>query len=118
MEMQVAVDPGTRFTRCTVSGRVDLEHAQRLLREFAASRSEAMPRRLMLDLLGVTGDLQVIEQYSVGTISTDVFRDFSRVAVVQATRTDNGFAALVAKNRGLNIEVFATEAAALSWLLR
>jgi hypothetical protein len=118
MEMQVAVDPGARFVRCTVGGRVDMEQAQRLLREFGAAAPQATPRRLLLDLLGVVGDLQIAQQYSVGATSIEAFRGFSRVAVVQAMRANNGFGALVAKNRGLNMEVFETEAAALSWLLR
>lgn len=118
MQMQVAIDPSARFVRCTVSGRADLAAAQTLFRDFAAARQKEMPRRLLLDLLGVVGELQVSEQFSVGSTSSDVMRGFNRVAVVQAPRSNNGFGALVAKNRGLNMEVFAAEEAALSWLLR
>lgn len=118
MEMTVTLSPDARFLRCMVSGQANVEGAQRLLQQMQSDDSQAPTTRLLLDLLAVTGDLQLSGKYSVGMSSSQAFKRFSRVAVVQEERANNGFGALVAKNRGLNIEVFRTEAEALSWLLR
>lgn len=117
MQMDISVDPEGRFTRCTVSGPLSLEDAQRLFQTFRASVDPSSPKRLLLDLLSMTSIFRVVDQFQVGSTSTEAFRHFSRVAVVQPTRADSGFGALVAKNRGLNIQVFAAENDALKWLL-
>jgi len=117
MRMEISVSPDRRFTRCTVSGQLGLAEVQGLFQTFRESVDESKPRRLLLDLLAMTGFFPVVDQYQVGSTSSDAFRYFSRVAVVQAPRVNSGFGALVAKNRGLNIAVFETEADALKWLL-
>ena len=117
MPMDISVDPDGRFTRCTVSGPLSLDDAQRLFQTFRDSVDASMPKRLLLDLLSMTGIFRVVDQFQVGSTSTDAFRNFTRVAVVQPPRADSGFGALVAKNRGLNIQVFAAEGDALKWLL-
>ena len=117
MQMTLTLAPDARFLRCAASGQANVEGAQRLLGQIQAGTPDAAPPRLLLDLLAVTGDLQLSGQFSLGMSSSQAFKRFSRVAVVQKQRLNNGFGALVAKNRGLNIEVFATEAEALSWLL-
>lgn len=118
MEMTLTPGPGGRFLRCAVSGQANVEGAQRLLEDIRATAPGTTPARLLIDLLAVTGELPLSGQFSVGMGSSQAFKRFNRVAVVQAKRVNNGFGALVAKNRGLNIEVFDTEAEALKWLLR
>jgi len=116
MDMHISIDPSGRFVRCTVSGQATPENAQRLMESFQAGAENLTHKRLLLDLLAVTGELPLHQQHQMGTDSVGAFRKFSRVAVVQKPRVNNGFAAMVAKNRGLKIEVFATEAEAVGWL--
>jgi len=118
MDVDISIGPGRRYVRAAAGGQANLQDALRLLHDFQASAEATMPQRLLLDLLQVTGRLQMSEQFNVGASSAGAFRHFNRVAVVQETRLNNGFGALVAKNRGLNIEVFESEDAALEWLLR
>ena len=115
--MDISVNPDKRFTRCTVSGRLSPEDAQRLFQTFRDSIDDSMPKRLLLDLLSMTSIFPVVEQFQVGNTSSQAFRHFTRVAVVQPPRVNSGFGALVAKNRGLNIQVFPAESDALKWLL-
>ena len=117
MQMDISVDPDGRFTRCTVSGQLSPDDAQRLFQAFRAGVDAASPKRLLIDLLSMTGIFRVLDQYQNGNAATEAFRHFSRVAVVQVPRAESGFGALVAKNRGLNIQVFAAESDALKWLL-
>jgi len=117
MQMEISVSPDRRFTHCSVSGPLSPDQAKNLFQAFRAGIEEAMPKRLLLDLLAMTGTFQVADQFQIGSISTDAFKHFNRVAVVQEPRTNSGFGALVAKNRGLNIQVFAAQADALKWLL-
>ena len=119
MDLEISIDDiGHRFVRCTVSGKVDPEDFERLVKSFQTGIETLKPRRLLLDLLPVTGNLDLSEQFQLGKRSVDAFRGFNRVAVLQKTRPDDGFGALVAKNRGLAIEVFSTEDAATTWLTR
>jgi hypothetical protein len=117
MQMDISVDPGQRFTRCTVSGPLNPDQAQGLFQSFREKVEASTPKRLLLDLLAMTGAFQILDQYQIGNTSTEAFRHFERVAVVQHERVNSGFGALVAKNRGLNIQVFAVEDDALRWLL-
>jgi len=117
MQMEISLSPDRRFARCTVSGRANPEDAQRLLQTFQTGADAALPKRLLLDLLSVSGALQMPDQFQVASSSVNAFRRFNRIAVVQAPRANNGFGALVAKNRGLNMRVFGAEPDALKWLL-
>jgi hypothetical protein len=119
VDIEISIDDvGHRFVRCTVHGKVDPEEFERLLKSIQTSVEALKQRRLLLDLLLVTGNLRIPEQFHLGIRSFDAFRGFSRVAVLQKTRPNDGFGALVAKNRGLAIEVFSTEDAATTWLTR
>lgn len=117
MQMDISVDPGRRFVRCTVTGALSPNQAQGLFQSFRASIDVTAPKRLLLDLMAMTSTFQIVDQYQVGNSSTEAFRHFERVAVVQEDRINSGFGALVAKNRGLNIQVFAAENDAMKWLL-
>jgi hypothetical protein len=118
MDMHIAVDASGRFLRCTVTAQATPENAQQLLQRFQEGAEGTVHTRLLLDLMAVTGELALPQQHQMGVGLAETFRKFSRVAVVQKPRTNNGFGALVAKNRGLKIDVFATEAEAISWLTR
>jgi hypothetical protein len=117
MQMEIALSPDRRFARCTVSGNANPDDAQRLLQSFRVDADASLPKRLLLDLLSVSGNLQMSDQFQVANSSTNAFQHFNRVAVVQAPRLNGGFGALVAKNRGLNMQVFDAESDALKWLL-
>jgi hypothetical protein len=116
MRMIVTSDPARGLIRCTVSGTVNLDDAARLLEAVGQAVADAAQKRLLLDLLATVGELPAAQQFDLGLATARLLGGLSRIAVVQHDRRNNGFGALVARNRGLDIKVFAAEGPALEWL--
>jgi hypothetical protein len=77
------------------------------------------PSRLFLDFSTITGKFSTLERYEFGVFGARLVPDVGRVAVLIAPDVidPEKLGGQVARNRGLNIELFLDRAAAMAWLL-
>jgi hypothetical protein len=115
LSLSLAWVTGRQILRCVCEGQADIEESARLLK-MAADEPTPPGSALLVNLLGVTGNLALNERFELGVVTVKALSNFRRVAIVQEARPDDGFGALVARNRGANIAVFRTENDAMNWL--
>jgi hypothetical protein len=113
--MSLAWVTGRQILRCVCEGRADIEDSARLF-EMVADEPAPPGSVLLVNLLGVKGNLPLHERFELGVVTAKALSKFRRVAIVQEARPDDGFGALVARNRGANVAVFRTESDAMNWL--
>jgi hypothetical protein len=115
MTVTMAWVTGRQILRCVCTGKANIEDCIRLLNQMA---DEPAPPQscLLIDLLGVSGNLNIGDRQTLGIATAKAFAKVRRVAIVLKPGPHNGFGSLVARNRGLHVAVFSSEAAAMSWL--
>jgi hypothetical protein len=75
-------------------------------------------RRILLDLVGVTGDLPDLDRYDLGKEAAALLAHIERLAVIRrADLRYTGFAFDVAQNRGLDARGFIDPKQAEVWLV-
>jgi hypothetical protein len=77
--------------------------------------------RILIDCLGVEGELSDLDRYEIGkTMAKDCLKRsmFPAIALVGKPPTITGFEAEVALNRGLMVVKFSERQAGLGWLNR
>ena len=76
--------------------------------------------RLLVSFMGVTGRMPTTtERYELGLAASQLPKGLRIAAAAPPTFIDpERFAAVVARNRGANIEAFDDERAAIAWLLQ
>ena len=115
MDIEVSVDP-LGLTRCAVSAKADLQEAIRILESFPEPPGTPSSFGLLIDLRAVTRYLPFHEQFEFGVAIAKSLSRFGRVAIFHTSKVDDGLAALVARNRGVNASAFDTPDAAIAWL--
>lgn len=77
------------------------------------------PSRVFADLTAITGKFSTLDRYDLGKLGAGFAPYVARVAVLGTSEfvDPQKFGVQVAKNRGLNVEIFVDRAAALAWLL-
>jgi hypothetical protein len=116
MEISISIDGAGGFVRFTVNGKAESIVANELLETMRVNTERLGHRCILLNLLSVTGTLSTVERFNFGLTAVEQLRNVRKVAVVQASSKDSGFGALVARNRGLRMEVFSGEDQAIEWL--
>lgn len=103
----------------TLSGDVDLtdliDAFTRIYRFAGSSRL----KKALIDCSAVRGELSTMQRYELGDKVAALYHRENgsvRFAVIGHPPMLNGFAALVASNRGVAAQVFETGADALEWL--
>jgi hypothetical protein len=103
-------------------GEVTLAEAIRVLVGAVEYAKTIQLPELLLDGMRLTGYTQpsVIDRYQFGSSIANIAAGTTRIAVVLPANIidPNHFGTLVATNRGLETEVFPTEAEALAWFER
>jgi hypothetical protein len=106
------------FSRPT--GQVTFEQGLELMADAIRWAREEQLRDILIDIRGFTlvGPLTTFMRYELGKRLAEVAGGLVRVAIIaNASIIDpQKIAALVAQNRGMNVDVFASEADALKWL--
>jgi hypothetical protein len=93
---------------------------KRQLQELLIQLKERRPERLLLDLRSVTPvNWTTLDRYELGVLASQLTGHVSRVSCLAAKEfiDPQKFGARVAQNRGLKVEVFSDDVAALRWLL-
>ncbi len=77
------------------------------------------PARLLLDMTAASGKVTTLQRYDQGMIGAQLAPYVQRVAVwAQAAYIDpQKIGVVVARNRGLNVDIFDSREAALAWLM-
>jgi hypothetical protein len=108
------------FVRLDAHGRVDLEGSRAVLAQLAGAMVTRGLDRALLDVRGISGPpLSPLDVYTLATTFHEAgFRREHRLAICcNASRAANAeFFALVAGNRGWNVEAFETFEEAFEWL--
>jgi hypothetical protein len=77
------------------------------------------PARMFVDLTAITGKYSTLDRYDLGLLGSRLAPHVGRVAALGMPDflDPEKFAAQVAQNRGLKVDVFTDREAALAWLL-
>jgi len=105
----------------TAAGEVSLEEALGVFKQSVDAAAERGLRLLVVDCLGVRGELSTLERFELGHTMSEYAAKKSpalKVATVGRPPLINGFAAQVAFNRGITAETFSDVEHALGWLNR
>jgi hypothetical protein len=105
----------------TLTGSHSLEE---VLKAFHGAYEAAFCRGLgliLIDCSGLDGELTTVERFELGESgatywSQKAWRIMPRIAVVGKAPVIDGFAALVASNRGVEAQTFSEVQQALDWL--
>ena len=118
MAEDIEFTEGQGFLEARFLRTLSLEHHKgQILQSVQAARARKLTR-LLVDLRGMTGySPSTTDRFEIGSFGAEVSGGI-RVAIVLTTRQSRDpFAAKVARNRGLEIEVFDDPSEALEWLL-
>jgi hypothetical protein len=103
------------------TGNVSLQEAISLISQAITFAKNSQIRRLLVDSTKLTGfgPIGTVDRYQMGEQLADAGRLSVRLAMVaRAELIDpHRFGVTVARNRGLDVDVFTSEATALAWLL-
>jgi hypothetical protein len=105
----------------TATGKASLNKAVMMLEKVVDAAVERGTNLILVDCSAVTGELSVLQQYEIGSVSAEYALQRSlalKVAVVGTPPVIDGFAALVASNRGVTTETFSDTSNAVAWLNR
>ena len=119
--IDLKVEPEDRIVVATVEGRVSLSEATNVFTKACDAAAESGFALILVDCLSVEGELSTMERYELGRALAEYCNSRSiaaKVATVGKAPLINGFAALVARNRGLVAETFSETQEAISWLKR
>lgn len=83
-----------------------------------ACRERDLPR-LLVDTTALIGMPSTLDRFQIGVHGADAAKDLRKAAVfaLPAQIDPKKFGAVVARNRGLQVDVFSERAKALDWLL-
>ena len=119
--MDLNLESRDGFLLATATGRISLKEAINAFKETCDAAVQRGFRKIIFDLLEVTGELSQLDLYELGKTVADYYLQHLKipiVAVVGRPPLVHGFGARVASNRGLTTEVFLEGQAALEWLNR
>ena len=119
--MDVRVESRPNYVFATLAGGHSLEE---VLKAFQATYDAAFGRGLWLilvDCSGLEGELTTVERFELGERGATYWASKSwnispKIAVVGRVPVVDGFAALVASNRGLEAQTFSELQQARDWL--
>ena len=102
-----------------VTGEAEVEDAVRVFAKMCGDAAARKARGVLMDLSKLTGNLTGQERLELGSrvaACAEALGGAPRIAVLNAPPTVDGFAAMVAQNRGVTVELFDTPEEALEWL--
>jgi hypothetical protein len=101
--MQVTLASQDDFLLATTTGRVSVEEVLRVFKIVIDTATERGFRKILMDFLGVTGVLAVMELYEIGKAKAEYCVSksiYPKVALIGKPPLVTGFGAEVASNRG------------------
>jgi len=119
--MDLKLESRDGFLLATATGRASLSEAIRVFTKACDVAAEKGLNRILVDCSLVKGELSTLERYELGRTVAEHCTSRSmtpKVATVGKPPGVDGFAALVASNRGVVAETFSELESALGWLNR
>ena len=119
MKLQVDVDTDGEVLFAVVRGTASFDSMWRVLKEICDTALQQNLRRILVDAQGMQGLLGTIDRYTLGVKFVTYCGEhkvWPRLAFVGQPPVVNGFGVLVAKNRGLDAEMFPNWKEALEWV--
>ena len=105
------------YVRFNVAGPPSLKNYFDLIESAAKESLSHGDKRLLNDLRAVTGRLSFTDQFFIGEIVGDKLAHIERLAVIVPDDPDSYNSPKVAQRKGMNIRSFASEEAAIAWLI-
>jgi hypothetical protein len=117
--MDLKLESRDGFLLATATGRVSSSEAREWCKNICDPAADRGFNRIVLDCLGVEGELFDLERYEIGKSMAEncLSRSmYPTIALVGKPPTITGFEALVARNRGLTVFTLPERQAGLDWL--
>ena len=118
-KMKVAIDVHETVVRSMFSGEVALDAAREHLQNIFDTTKERQLHKVLIDCLAIQGQLTTLERYQLGTWAARYIHQLGinlRTAFLGVPPVVDGFGLLVARNRGLNAQLFSAIPDAQKWL--
>jgi len=118
--MDLKLEARDGFLLATATGRVSSNEAREWCKHICDPAADRGLNRIVLDCLGVEGELSDLDRYEIGKAMAEncLNRSSPTIALIGKPPTITGFEALVARNRGLTVFTFPERQAGLDWLNR
>jgi hypothetical protein len=122
--MEFTIESRSGLLCSTVTGQGSLNDAVAMFNTMFDGAIELGTQLILVDCSAVTSVLSGLERYHLGSVSAEYAQQRSKesivlkVAVVGTPPVIDGFAALVASNRGVTTETFPDTRDAIEWLYR
>jgi len=114
---QTVVTDYPGFIRIAVTGPYSRAKVDSLLHRVRAEASRQERARVLVVAGEIALDLTTSDRYALGVEFSRTLPRGVRLAIVVDPAAIDGFAETVARNRGADVGVFGTEAAARAWLI-
>ena len=119
MNLRIDIELREGLLLVTASGTLAFDAALLLLKQVCDTAKEKEVNKILVNALGVDGELATVERYRLGTEVTAYLKQRQmspRLAFVGKPPAVDGFGVRVAQNRGITTEVFSSQQEALRWL--
>ena len=116
MPFQVTVRRLPDFTSVTVTGTASLDAFVALITGMAQETRHHGDRRVLVDLLGVQGELKFTDHFQMGTQAAQHLHHLDKLASVVPPERITHTSEKVAARQGLQLRVFTSRAEAVEWL--
>lgn len=119
MDLRIDIELREGLLLVTASGTLAFDAALLLLKQVCDTAKEKEVNKILVNALGVDGELATVERYRLGTEVTAYLKQRQmspRLAFVGKPPAVDGFGVRVAQNRGITTEVFSSQQEALRWL--
>ena len=116
MSLKLAFRPEPTLLVMEVSGQWIASDVDEVIAAARAEAERCRLRRLLVDVRQVSPPGSETTRFSAGARWAELFDAQFRAAFIVRPAMYNGFAEIVARNRGANVAVFFEEAAARKWL--
>ena len=116
MPFDVSVRRLPEFTSVTVTGPASLDAFVALITGMAAETRRRGDRRVLVDLLGVLGELKFTDHFQMGTQAAQHLRHLDKLASVVPPERITHTSEKVAVKQGFQLRVFTSLEEAVQWL--
>ena len=119
MDLHINIELQVGLLLVTASGTVAFDGALRLLKQVFDTAAEKQVNTILVNGLALDGEFSTLERYSLGVEVAAYLKQRQmniRIAFVGKPPTVDGFGVRVAQNRGVTVNVFSSQQAALNWL--
>ena len=114
--MQVRVLRLLDYVDVELTGHLDVEQLLELIGKLGNLTQDSEDKRLLFDLTGLEGEVHLISQLRVGEHIARCLSHLSRVASVVTPQRLTRISEKVARARGVQLQIFDSKDAAISWL--